>query len=499
MSTRPLPERPDLDHLRRQARALQRDVRDGVTDAVGRVAHQYGAPDDRATFPLSTAQLVVAREYGFASWGRLKKYVDVATTYRWDVHDATEPDEEARRGDPAEAFCRLACLTYSDVDGPRRWAAASALLAERPEICATNIWAAAAAGRLDDVDRLLGEDADLARRHGGPYGWTPLFYLAYSRAISATSGGLATARRLLDGGADPNEGYLWNGLPYPFTLLAGAFGEGELGPKRQPRHPDGPELARLLLEAGADPNDSQALYNRMFECGDDHLELLFSYGLGRGDGGPWKARLGEAIAAPAELLRYQLWWAIEHGMTDRIRLLVRHGVDVVSAYDDERTPLELARLGAWHEVADVLREAGAVEPELAPDATLVGAAFAGDRGAVERIVAAYPEAVDAARDSRPGLVVWATANGRIDTVRLLAELGWDVGALGRGDALVDGAHATALHYAAADGRVELARLLLELGADPNARDLIGHDATPLQWAAHFEQPETVELLTPLTD
>ena len=114
------------------------------------------------------------------------------------------------------------------------------------------------------------------------------------------------------------------GLPSPFTVLTGVFGEGELGPVRQPRHPCAQPLARLLLTAGADANDAQALYNRMFEPGNDHLELLFEFGLGQDTGGPWLGRLGEALGSPASTLRGQLAWAITHGMTDRVRLLAEH-------------------------------------------------------------------------------------------------------------------------------------------------------------------------------
>ena len=100
---------------------------------------------------------------------------------------------------------------------------------------------------------------------------------------------VATARLLLDAGADPASGYLWQGLPTPFTALTGCFGEGEQGPGRQPRHPQWEPLARLLLDRGADPNDGQTLYNRMFGRDDSHLELLFEYGLGTGDGGVWRS------------------------------------------------------------------------------------------------------------------------------------------------------------------------------------------------------------------
>ena len=57
----------------------------------------------------------------------------------------------------------------------------------------------------------------------------------------------------LEAGADPNAGYLWHGLPTPFTVLTGVFGEGELGPVRQPRHPHSLALARLLLESRTRP------------------------------------------------------------------------------------------------------------------------------------------------------------------------------------------------------------------------------------------------------
>lgn len=66
-----LPARPDLEHLRREARQLLRRSQAGETGAVARMrAHAPGLPT-----ALSAAQLVVAREHGFASWAQLKSLV----------------------------------------------------------------------------------------------------------------------------------------------------------------------------------------------------------------------------------------------------------------------------------------------------------------------------------------------------------------------------------------------------------------------------------------
>ena len=68
-----LPAKPSLDHLRRQARDLLRAAQAGDTKAAGRIR----AVSDVLT--LANAQLAVAREYGFASWTRLRDEVAART------------------------------------------------------------------------------------------------------------------------------------------------------------------------------------------------------------------------------------------------------------------------------------------------------------------------------------------------------------------------------------------------------------------------------------
>ena len=68
-----LPVRPSLESLRKQAKKLARDIAAGNADAVARARAQL----PRAEWPLSQrdAQLVLAREYGFAGWQHLREEV----------------------------------------------------------------------------------------------------------------------------------------------------------------------------------------------------------------------------------------------------------------------------------------------------------------------------------------------------------------------------------------------------------------------------------------
>jgi ankyrin repeat protein len=486
-----LPAEPSLQQLRHQARDLQRAVRRGVPDAVAEAAQRHPGTRPDASFPLSTAQLVVARRYDFPSWTRLRRYVEVVERYsRFPGRMAADS--------PAGEFLRLGCLSYED-DQPEWWAQARRLLARNPEITQASVCAAAAAADVPRLRAHLARDPGAAARPGGPFRCEPLFYLAYTRhdpAIGADAV-LACARMLLDAGADPDAGYLWHGLPTPFTVLTGVFGEGELGPQRQPRHPHALSLARLLLEAGADPNDGQALYNRMFEPGNDHLELLFEFGLGTGDGGPWRARLGDALDTPEQLVRGQLDWAVTHGMTERVRLLAQHGTDLVSPFADKITPAERAAVTGHPDLVGFLTARGAAAPDLDPEQRFVAAALAADQSALDELRADHPGLAAAVRTARPALIVWAAAQGRPGSVELLAGLGFDVNAMGRSDAPAEDPWQTAMHVAASEGREELARTLLRLGADPGLRDH-RFGSTPLGWARYFGQEQLTALLEPLT-
>src|ERR1043166_6816340 len=85
--TRRMRETPDLDQLKRQAKALLEAYRAQSPDAVTEVTayHRTATPE---TFALHDTQFVLARSYGFESWPKLKAAVDGVTTAR--LHEAVQ-------------------------------------------------------------------------------------------------------------------------------------------------------------------------------------------------------------------------------------------------------------------------------------------------------------------------------------------------------------------------------------------------------------------------
>jgi ankyrin repeat protein len=495
---RGLPGNANLEQLKKGAKSFQRAVRagdSGAAEVVNEFHPRFGSAvpgcPELAGFTRADAQLVVARSFCFPSWPKLKAHLELVERYARSPHQQPTGGPIANETALADEFLRLACLNYGD-DDPDRRERARELLDANPQIARASINTAAAVGDVPAARELLAADPACAARQGGPYAWEPLLYLAYSRVPIAGPGRSAidVARLLLERGANPNAGYLWEGLVPPFTALTGVFGNGGGVP---PAHHDALALARLLLEAGADPNDGQTLYNLGGDPDDRWLELLLEFGLGRGDGGPWRRLFGERQDTPLEMLEDVLMAAAHHGFADRVRLLLARGVDPEGRGSrhpiyDGRSPVQEAALWGHTEVASMLVDAGASGERDDVD-ELLAVATAGDRDGVDRLLAADPGLRERAIERRPDQLVRAAGKNSLDAVALLIELGFDVNAVNR---------TGPLHEAAMRGNMGVIRLLLEHGADPNVRD-VGYKATPAGWAEHFGQSEAERYLAALED
>src|SRR5207245_532991 len=80
--TKSLPSRPNLEQLKNQAKDLLKSLKSDDPDAIQRVRENHprwsatAEPEmDAAALSLGDAQVVIAREYGFASWPTLMQRV----------------------------------------------------------------------------------------------------------------------------------------------------------------------------------------------------------------------------------------------------------------------------------------------------------------------------------------------------------------------------------------------------------------------------------------
>jgi ankyrin repeat protein len=448
-----LPARPNLDHLRREARNLLRAAQAGDTGAAGRI----GAVSERLT--LAAAQLAVARDYGFASWARLKTEVEARTT------------DLARQ---AEEFCEASI---------RDWTGRAArMLAASPELEGYSFATAVILGDAARVRAEIERDPGLATRPDGRTGWTPLHAACASRwhrlDPARADGLLAVARLLLDAGADPH-GRVGQWTPLRCAVAGVA----------------NPAITRLLLERGAVPAEHD-LYLAGFGD-DDHQSLRLL--LDHASDVPAIAR--QALAAPvsandlegvrllleagADPRRYlddngeptpAVYAAVRADCaTDLVELLLAHGAEPDLPGPDGRSPHALATSEGRADLAALLRRYGAADDATEIDRFL-SACQRADRAEVQRQVTRDPGLPGRLTAEQQGeAIVRAAEAGQTAAVGLMLDQGFPVGARGE-----DGG--TALHAAAYSGSADTVRLLIDRGADLEARDTTW-DSIPLDWAA----------------
>jgi hypothetical protein len=465
-----LPARPNLDHLRREARDLLRAAQAGDSAAAGRVRALSAQPN------LASAQLAVAREYGFASWARLKAAVEARNT------------DLARQ---AEMFCEASI---------RDWTGRAArMLAANPELAGYNFATAVVLGDADRVRAEIAQDPGLATRVDARTGWTALHAACasqWNRLDPARVGGLAAvARLLLDAGADPVGRVPGRpGRGCPWTPLRCAVAGATNAP-----------IVALLLERGAVPDDHD-LYLAGFG-GDDHDSLRLMLAHATDVAGVAKMALAAPISqddtegvrllleAGADPRRYAdddgrpasaAYEAVRSECSaELLELLLTRGAEPGRRGRDRRSPYTLARVQGRADLADLLRRYGAADDSSDADRFLAALQHA-DRAAVQEQLARDPGLPGQLSEAQQAAaLIRAAETGHTAALALMLELGFPVDAHG-------GDHgSTALHAAAYAGSADAVRFLLGRGANLEARDATW-DSSPLDWATvgSGEQPAT---------
>ncbi len=457
--TRSLPLRPDLAQQKKQAKELLESFTAGDPESRARIRATL---PDKQHITLADAQLVLAREYGFANWAELKQQIDAR------LEAARSPDErvhDAFRRRDASAVRRL-LESHAELRG----------LINAPVFPFNSPAIVACADDLAMVDVLLDFGADPNRRSEW---WAGGFHPLHS----ATG---AAAERLLAAGAIPDAcaaAHLDR-----TDLLARMMAEDPV--RVQERGGDGQtplHFARsrtvvdLLLAAGADI-DARDVDHRATAA---EWMLDHTKGAGRYDLSRYLVERGASA---------DIFLAAALGLGDKVREMLQarpglldlrtgqgdYGERPPSSYHiyfwtigDSHSPLDVAAQFEQHETMRTMLEFAS------PLQRLYLACRLGDEEQARSVLREHPGIVQSMSPDGHRAIADAAWNGDAATVALMLELGFDPRAAGHDSG-------TALHCAAWEGSAETVTAILR---HPDARVLVAirdahYNATPLGWCCH---------------
>jgi ankyrin repeat protein len=476
MTSQPLPERANLEQLKKQSKSLLHAARAKDPAALQRFhvlpsLAQLSLAELGATgVALHDAQSVIAREYGFKSWNELREHVrDRSLSFAAAVDEFLR---SATGGAPSRAL---------------------RLLERYPAIAHASLFTELVLGDATAVEARLQMQPEVATRTGGTQNWEPQLYVCHTclhHAMPERAAGLvAITRRLLAHGVNPNAEYHWNWHPeLPRTALWGAL--------CAMNHPS---LAEVLLEGGANPTDGVSVHIAAGSGNLAALELLLRFDVnvnGIPGGVPplryilgWAANTPERSAGVRWLLEHDadpnLVWsetgdaplhiAAERWGVPMIELLTTYGADIHQRRADGRTPYAIASLHGNQEAAAWLLAHGGKD-ELSSLERFISACTRGDCAAAAEALRMDPNLRNELRTEHHLLMHVPAERGDAPILDTMLHCGFDPNAKDR-----DGV--TALHRAAMAGHAEAVRVLLSYGASVNALDGM-FSGTPLVWASH---------------
>jgi hypothetical protein len=469
MTPSQLPDRPNLEHLKKQAKSLLHAAQAQDPSALERFAATPAfagkSPAVLAAIGLALhdAQSVIAREHGFASWNALRDEVE-ARTLSFEA--------------AVDEFLR--CATGGASGRAQR------LLALHPAIASASLYTALVLADAPSVEARLRQQPELATRAGGPQNWEPLLYACHT-CMHPSGGGIdglrVIARTLCGLGANPNAEYHWNWHPeLPRTALwATVCAVGDL------------PLAEILLEAGANPTDGVTAHIAGGGGNLAALELLHRFRFNP-----------NGIPGGVPPLVYMMFWSttpagprwlVEHGADPNlawghegeaplhvaarrwdvamVEFLVTHGADLSRPRADGRTPHTLAELHGNHDIAVWLLNQGA-KNELSPIELFIAACARGDRAGAVSMLDARPSLRSELREEHHLMMQRPAESGDAAVLETMLACGFDPN-------VGDKDRVTPLHRAAMGGHPEAVRVLVTHGADVNALDGM-FAANPLVWA-----------------
>ncbi len=415
----------NLEQLRKQAKELAGAARTGDPEALARIGD--------LPVKLASAQTVLAREQGFASWPALVHEL-AEQPFRTDLeyYEGRAEGIATVDGVPLASARRDLAQRhgYSSWAGLTRHVTALAS-GEEPATPFMLAYRAVEDGERERLAGLLEEHPELVRTRG-----------TNGNDLLGMAGDLESVKLLLERGADVNRGN-----DYGWTKLHSAGYSNDR------------TLATLVLAAGARTDLSA-----------------------RGDG-------GTALVAA-------LFWGHREvvdllGVEPR-NLRVASGLGRVDLIDElAGTPAAGAHRAFYRPHGGFPAWQPSDDRQEILDEALVWAAKADRVEAIDRLVELGS---DVEADPYRGTpLAWAAANGRVATIRRLVELGADPNGLGTFGGPTHGEGVPPLHLAAQSGQEAAVDLLLELGADPTIRDRL-YDGNAAGWAAHGCRPDLADRL-----